>query len=74
MARSTPLEKSLAYRFTSGALLALALTHRSFGASHNERLEFLGDGVLNCVISSALYERFPHDEERRAALVRGPCR
>ena len=75
MARPTPLEKSLAYRFANGALLAQALTHRSFGASHNERLEFLGDGVLSCVIAGALYERYPQLAEgelsrMRAALVR----
>lgn len=72
---TTPLEKSLAYRFKSAALLEQALTHRSFGATHNERLEFLGDGVLNCVIASTLYERFPQLAEgelsrMRAALVR----
>ena len=36
-----------------------ALTHRSFGTPHNERLEFIGDGVLNCTIALALYEKFP---------------
>jgi dsRNA-specific ribonuclease len=52
-----------------------ALTHRSFGASHNERLEFLGDSVLNCVIAQALYEKFSEVREGdlsrlRANLVR----
>lgn len=75
MARPTAIEKSLAYRFVSGALLEQALTHRSFGSPHNERLEFLGDGVLNCVIAGALYERYPLLAEgelsrMRAALVR----
>jgi ribonuclease-3 len=75
VARPTSLEKSLAYRFANGALLEQALTHSSFGEPHNERLEFLGDSVLNCVITGALYERFPQLTEgelslMRAALVR----
>jgi ribonuclease-3 len=44
-------------------LLRQALTHRSFSADHNERLEFLGDGVLNCAVALALYERFPQIPE-----------
>ena len=43
--------------FTDRSLLAQALTHRSAGANHNERLEFLGDGILNFVIAAALFER-----------------
>jgi ribonuclease-3 len=75
VARPTAIEKSLAYRFANCALLEQALTHRSFGSPHNERLEFLGDGVLNCVIAGALYERYPLLAEgelsrMRAALVR----
>src|SRR5262249_35103509 len=51
-----------------------ALTHRSYGASHNERLEFVGDAILNCVIGVELYHRFPSLQEGdlsrvRAALV-----
>lgn len=46
------------YRFKNSALLQQALTHRSFSASHNERLEFLGDGVLNCLIAEQLYLRY----------------
>lgn len=65
---------SVGYRFSNEALLRQALTHRSFGASHNERLEFLGDSVLNCVIASELFGRFPEMAEgelsrARAALV-----
>jgi len=52
------LERSLGYLFQDKRLLALALTHRSSSAQHNERLEFLGDGVLNCVIAAALFSRF----------------
>jgi ribonuclease-3 len=46
------------YSFRNAALLRQALTHRSFGVPHNERLEFLGDGVLNCAIAATLFERF----------------
>jgi ribonuclease-3 len=49
----------IGYRFTDIELLRRALTHRSYGASHNERLEFLGDSVLNCVVALELYEKFP---------------
>jgi ribonuclease-3 len=52
------LERRLAYAFTRRELLTQALTHRSHGNPHNERLEFLGDGMLNCIIASLLYERF----------------
>src|SRR5690606_40196598 len=52
-----------------------ALTHRSYGAQHNERMEFLGDGVLNFVVASLLFDRFPGTDEgdlsrMRANLVR----
>jgi ribonuclease-3 len=54
------LLRLLGYRFSDPRLLRQALTHRSYGAPHNERrLEFLGDGVLNFIIASLLYERFP---------------
>ncbi len=69
------LEERVGYRFTRPELLERALTHRSHGASHNERLEFLGDSVLNCVIAAELYERFGDLPEGdlsrlRARLVR----
>jgi ribonuclease-3 len=47
------------YSFVNADLLRQALTHRSYGVPHNERLEFLGDGVLNCVVAAVLFERFP---------------
>jgi ribonuclease-3 len=64
----------LGHRFHDPQLRLQALTHRSYGAPHNERLEFLGDGVLNCAIASLLYERFPglpegHLSRLRANLV-----
>jgi ribonuclease-3 len=69
------LEKRIGYRFRDSALVAQALTHRSFGSPHNERLEFLGDGVLGCVIAEELYSRYPSLPEGkltrlRASLVR----
>ena len=75
MSRPADLEERLGYRFADKALLERALTHRSFGAAHNERLEFLGDGVLGCAIAHALYQRFPSLAEgkltqMRAALIR----
>ncbi|MDH4172426.1 MAG: ribonuclease III [Betaproteobacteria bacterium] len=75
MSRTARLEERLGHRFRSGELLTQALTHRSFGTPHNERLEFLGDGVLGCVIAEALLVRFPQLSEgelsrMRASLVR----
>ncbi len=69
------LEKLLDYKFAKQELLQQALTHRSFGSPHNERLEFLGDAVLDCVIAAELYQRFGALNEgdlsrQRANLVR----
>ena len=65
----------LGLRFASDSLLEEALTHRSAGGPNNERLEFLGDGVLNFVIAHELFARFPDASEGdlsrlRAALVK----
>lgn len=70
------LEKSLGYQFQQHDFLKQALTHRSFGASNNERLEFLGDAILAFVIADALFEQFPTANEGqlsrlRALMVRG---
>jgi len=51
--------RELGYVFTQPQLLQRALTHRSHSPAHNERLEFLGDSVLNCVIAKHLYDNFP---------------
>lgn len=51
--------KQLAYTFTQPQLLQRALTHRSHSAEHNERLEFLGDSVVNCVIAKYLHQNYP---------------
>ena len=69
------LQKRLNHGFANPRLLERALTHRSFTSDHNERLEFLGDSVLDCVIAQLLYERFPGQKEGelsrlRASLVR----
>ena len=64
------LQRRLGYRFTQHGMLSRALTHRSFGAEHNERLEFLGDAVLNIAVSSLLYERFSGSDEGDLTRVR----
>ena len=52
------LQTRLGYTFRDPSLLQQALTHRSHSSLHNERLEFLGDSILNCVVASILFERF----------------
>jgi ribonuclease-3 len=69
------LQQALGYTFIRADLLIQALTHRSYGTVNNERLEFLGDSVLNCSIARALYDAFPDLPEGslsrlRANLVR----
>ena len=69
------LEQALGHQFLHPELLLNALTHRSHSSSHNERLEFLGDSILNCVIARQLFDRFPGLPEGdlsrlRANLVR----
>lgn len=51
------LQERLDHTFTNPKLLAQALTHRSFSSAHNERIEFLGDSVLNLAVAGLLYER-----------------
>ncbi|MBU3735657.1 MAG: ribonuclease III [Methylobacterium sp.] len=64
------LSRRLGYSFTRNALLQQALTHRSHGQTNNERLEFLGDGILNCVVASLLYQRFPELPEGDLSRLR----
>lgn len=71
------LQRLIGYNFNNQALLTQALTHRSFGSTNNERLEFLGDGVLNFIIANQLYLAFPKLDEGdlsrlRAHLVKEP--
>jgi ribonuclease-3 len=72
---SGPSRVAINHAFNDSSLLSQALTHRSYGAPHNERLEFVGDAVLGCVVALTLYERFPSSAEgdlsrARASLVR----
>jgi ribonuclease-3 len=67
---STPLESRLQYEFRNAELLRQAMTHRSHSATHNERLEFLGDSVLNCVVAALLFERFAKLDEGDLSRVR----
>lgn len=69
------LRAHIGYQFNSAALLSQALTHRSFASNNNERLEFLGDSVLNFIVAHQLYNRFDKLPEGdlsrlRAALVK----
>ncbi len=64
------LQQRLQHRFTDARLLARALTHRSFSADHNERLEFLGDSVLNLAVAGLLYERLQDLPEGDLSRVR----
>ena len=68
--RIQTLETRLGHRFADVRLLRRALTHRSCGADHNERLEFLGDAVLNLAVSTLLYERFSGSDEGDLTRVR----
>jgi ribonuclease-3 len=64
------LQDRLGHRFTDAALLDRALTHKSFGAHHNERLEFLGDAVLAAAVSGLLYAHFEQSDEGALTRVR----
>src|SRR5450830_72320 len=64
------LQKRLGHQFGNSALLQQALTHRSHSVLHNERLEFLGDSVLNCVVASLLFESFADIDEGDLSRVR----
>lgn len=64
------LEKKLGYVFLQPNLLRQALTHRSFSVNHYERLEFLGDGVLNFIVANCLFEQFPVQKEGDLSRIR----
>lgn len=64
------LQVRLGYEFRDPAQLDLALTHRSHGARNNERLEFLGDSILNFIIGEALYQQFPEAREGQLSRLR----
>ena len=68
-----PLEKfcrKIDYQFKSIEFLELALTHRSANSQHNERVEFLGDGILNFVVAEALYHNYPNATEGELSRYR----
>jgi len=64
------LQQGLQHTFSDQALLKLALTHRSFSSDHNERLEFLGDSVLNLSVADLLFGRLAHQPEGDLSRVR----
>ncbi len=64
------LQTRLGYQFQSEELLIQALTHRSHGREHNERLEFLGDSVLNCAVAAMLYARYVDSSEGELSRLR----
>lgn len=71
MARiAAPLEDALAYRFSDEKLLRHALTHSSYASDHNERLEFLGDSIVDMALSMLLFERFPASREGELSRLR----
>jgi ribonuclease III len=73
---SSWIERTFGHVFTTPALCHAAVTHRSAGADHNERLEFLGDSILNCAVARLLFDAHPLADEGalsrlRASLVSG---
>lgn len=70
MTSVTSLLQSLDYTFNDSGLLRRALTHRSHSGQHNERLEFLGDSVLNFVVAALLYDKFPDMDEGDLSRLR----
>jgi len=64
------LQNRLGHTFKDAALLQQALTHRSHSSLHNERLEFLGDSILNCVVASLLFERYAKIDEGDLSRLR----
>ncbi|MFN2328749.1 MAG: ribonuclease III [Chromatocurvus sp.] len=74
--QSANLERAIDYAFSQRALLLQALSHRSAGRHNNERLEFLGDSILNHLVAEHLYDTFPRAREgslsrMRAEIVKG---
>lgn len=64
------LKNKIKYDFKNHELLSLALTHRSFSKNNNERLEFLGDSILNFTIAAELYKKFPDVPEGDLSRLR----
>jgi len=70
MVVTSEIARRIGHDFSSAALLQEALTHRSFGLPHNERLEFLGDSVLNCVIAQLLFAKDQNRPEGDLSRIR----
>ena len=70
MTNDTLLQSKLGHTFKDASLLRQALTHRSHSVLHNERLEFLGDSVLNCVVASLLFEKYSKIDEGDLSRLR----
>ena len=68
--RQASLSRIIHYTFQDASLMMMALTHRSFNAQHNERLEFLGDSILSFLIAQELYKRFPKIDEGDLSRLR----
>ena len=64
------LSQRIGYTFEDESLIELALTHRSCGNTNNERLEFLGDSILNFIIADALFKKFPDAKEGKLSRLR----
>jgi len=69
-ARHPAIERRIGHRFKDPALLAQALTHRSYGSPHYERLEFLGDSVLGCAVTELLFRNHPELPEGKPSRIR----
>lgn len=70
VSRTAGLEAALDYRFRQAPLLRQALTHSSYSADHNERLEFLGDSIVDMIVSMLLFEQFPASREGDLSRLR----
>lgn len=68
--KHTALQRTIGYQFQEPALLVRALTHRSFGADNNERLEFIGDGLVNAVVAELLFSHYPDLDEGSLSRLR----
>ena len=68
--RQASLSRIIHYTFQDASLMMMALTHRSFNAQHNERLEFLGDSILSFLVAQELYQRFPKIDEGDLSRLR----
>jgi ribonuclease-3 len=64
------LQERIGYTFKNTSLLQQAMTHRSFGAQHYERLEYLGDAVINVIVSDLLYQALPDLPEGQLSRIR----